>query len=228
MQNNIFCYNKMNKLLILAVTLIIFQCFALENTIVAQYDDDGVPVFDSVLTTQVKKRNPKASDSIPVQKSAIPSREGASPLSSGFTGGLFIHSDMGDTLPVFINNKRVGVTPYRVERCVVGMYSISYMDSSLRDKFLNDKGSVDLVIPNEYAFIFKNKNLSAPIVRKTLSEYAEQKVIVKSNEVCEVVFPIKDMLSALANDKHTYYGKIILGGAIITGLALVLIIANAN
>jgi hypothetical protein len=93
---------------------------------------------------------------------------------------------------------------------------------------MTERGETSIdTIPRDYAALFKGKRVSASLALKGLADYADQVVIVRNAEESDVLFTVRDMLAAMESTKKGYYGRIILGGAIITGVALI-VLFSAN
>lgn len=146
--------------------------------------------------------------------------------SNKFKGTLVVRTDNGDTMPVYINNQRRGQTPFRLEGLSVGMYKISYLDSALRVLLLSEKKSAVWPIPTEYLPIFQGRKTTTLQARYSFAEFSEQTAVVKNAEVCEVIFPVTEMLSAIDRSRKTSLGTLILGGILALSLGTLLFISS--
>jgi hypothetical protein len=230
MKINIFI-TTMNKFtLVLWIAAIVMPVFSETAAPSLPPIDEEVPYFadDSAQQGPGNKGKPAFKSDVgrPAQAKPAVAPASAPAVVNTFTGSLYIHTDTGDTLPVFINGKLAGATPFRIDHCAVGRYVIGYLNPLLRDSLQNDKGTTArTAVPAPYQSLFKGRKVDVPVALKSLAEYSDQNVILKDNDAVEVVFSVRDMLAATEDTKKSYYGRIILGGGIITAIALIVLLS---
>ncbi|MFH0919539.1 MAG: hypothetical protein V1913_04200 [Fibrobacterota bacterium] len=143
-----------------------------------------------------------------------------------FYGGLSILTDTGtDSLPVFLNGQKIGVTPFRATRLPVGQYTVSFLSNSLRDSLASGQIRSLAQLPMEVQAIFRGQIVTDEIVCGTLSEFSTQSVVIQQEDNSEVIFSVEDIRQSLSTSKKSFYAKVGLVTGLIVTMGLVIILS---
>lgn len=163
---------------------------------------------------------PFAADSAETAPAEAPAPD---PEVQPFMGALYVRTDTGDSLPVYINGRRVGMTPFRSGPIPVGQYEVSFMRPALRDSLLNFRSASAMEIPLDYRRIFKPGITGTDILLKSLAEVSTQTVVAKNNVETEVLFSVKEASDQANAASRSIYSRILFGGGLIVVVAMILL-----
>jgi hypothetical protein len=124
-----------------------------------------------------------------------------------FYATLLVRTDTGDKLPVWVNGKRVGTTPYRTDQAEVGTYIVSFLDPALIDTILqNPNQNYDrLTLPSEIDEKFKDASFSKKHIFVNLAQYARQAVVLKRDEKKLVIFEAGTVYKNIGESKRSLF-----------------------
>ncbi|OGS36408.1 MAG: hypothetical protein A2293_12455 [Elusimicrobia bacterium RIFOXYB2_FULL_49_7] len=136
-------------------------------------------------------------------------------INSDFFGGLIVRTDTGDTLPVYLDNTYIGLTPLKVDSLNVGQHSVSFLEETIKDSLLNRK-KTELPLKVKSAFSSTLPNQVA-----AMSTF---KVLIKNQEMYEAVIQTQDIRVSSGSVVRGQYLKLALVSTLLVGLFAVILI----
>jgi hypothetical protein len=149
-------------------------------------------------------------------------------------GSILVKTDDGRVLPVYIDGKKVGQTPYLARNLRPRRYSVSFFNPQVREQILNDRyrgyksrGGLDITCCmgpcNAVCFGMGQKLFSSGAVSMQManSEYARisnQYAYVKPGQQATVVFMVGEADRYIKSEKGKGTIKVIIGGTLIVAI----------
>jgi hypothetical protein len=134
-----------------------------------------------------------------------------------FFGTLVVTCDSGDTLPVYLDGKKVGSTPLTLERVDVGHYAVSFLSPGTRDSLIQKFRST---LPEELGNKFGSVDPS------TVAQFSTQQVIIRNRQRSEAVFSLGEITATVHTINKSQYLKIAFASGLMV-LAFIVIFTQA-
>lgn len=139
------------------------------------------------------------------------------PQEPDFYGTLTITCDSGDTLPVYLDGKKVGVTPLTLDKVNVGNFTVSFLSPGTRDSLIRKLRST---LPEDLGGKFGRVDPS------TVAQFSTQQVIVKNRQTSKAIFGLSEITATVHTINKSQYLKIAFASGLMV-LAFIIIFTQA-